>query len=202
MHARTIVLALAAAAALALAPAALAKGPTKATLSGPGLASPLTWNSVGDPSGGTSFGTLVEAAGFFPAVFSQVPDPMQDERPAGDLGPRYTLAYVVPGPSGSDARIRQDVYPYAKPSPVTYTAPGQPFFDSSHTRGGWFVAGAALKQTLVEAGLPSTPPSVDSDGWSPLDGPWPIAWAIVLAILAGLGLALVAFRRRTPEPAT
>jgi hypothetical protein len=39
-----------------------------------------------------------------------------------DLGPRYPVTYRF---DFSDALIRQDLYPYAKDGPVTYTPPGQ-----------------------------------------------------------------------------
>ena len=50
-------------------------------------------------------------------------------------GPRYTITYTMPGPRTSE--LRQDVYPYAKPNPVTDTAPGQRYFGSQRTVGGW-----------------------------------------------------------------
>ena len=43
-----------------------------------------------------TMGTLTEQTGIFPAVFGQTPDPMQKERPKGDLGPKYTITWTVP----------------------------------------------------------------------------------------------------------
>jgi hypothetical protein len=97
---------------------------------------------------------FAEAAGFFPAAFSQEPDPMLPGRPKGDLGPRYKIAYNVPGPENDNFSINQDLYPYAKPYAVTYMAPDQPIFDFT-TKGGWFES-PALKQLLVSKGLPTT----------------------------------------------
>ena len=82
---------------------------------------------------------------------------MQPKRPAGDLGPRYTITYTMPGPNG-DNELRQDVYPYAKPSPVTHTQAGQRYFGSQRTVGGWYVATSTLKDELVAVGLPASPP--------------------------------------------
>jgi hypothetical protein len=200
MKIRLAVLA-AAALALALATAAAAKGPSEATINGPGLKKGGIHlaSGGGDPSSGTPLGNLTEFGGYFPATFGQAPDPMLAKRPSGDLGPKYTVLYKVPGPSGSPATIRQDLYPYATPSPLTYTKPGQPFFDDQKTRGGWFIAPPDLRNTLVDAGLPSTPPTATGgDSWLPS---WPATTGIVAAVLA-LAFATLAYAvRRRPRPA-
>jgi hypothetical protein len=188
--------------ALMLAAPALAKGPSAAKLSGPGLTSggiSLKSTGGGDPMSGTTLGDLTELGGFFPAAYGQVPDPMRRDPPAGSLGPKYAVAYRVPGPDGTISTIQQDLYPYAEPNPLTYTKPGQPFWAGEQgTHGGWYIAPPDLKARLVDAGLPSTAPSVGSDHeWLPA---WPASTAIVVA-LAVVGLALgVAYRRR-PRPA-
>jgi len=196
------VLALVAVGALVAASTALGKGATQATISGPGLKGGgivLKSDNGGDPSSGSRLGQLADASGFFPAVFDQAPDPMLRERPKGTLGPKYTAVYVMPGPGGSTSTIRQDIYPYAKPYALSYTKPGQPFFDRGQgTHGGWFMTTSALRTVLA---LPSQPPVVepgDGSGWLR----W-IALAItVAAALALLGVgSLIALRRR-PGPAT
>ena len=101
------------AAAALLAPTALAKGPSQATVTGPGLAEAIVLAGLGDSS------ALTEQAGFFPAVFGQTPSPMI-KRPAGKLGPRYTIHYVVPGGNTKPYRITQYLYPYATGGAVTY----------------------------------------------------------------------------------
>ena len=146
-------LVLAAIVALALPVAALAKGPSSASISGPGSGGGVNITGDGE-SGGTPLGDLTEQAGFFPAVFGQEPNPMLPARPKGDLGPKYTISYDVPGEGGSVIHIQQAVYPYANP-PATYMEPGQQVFDME-TRGGWFQADPQLKNTLVSAGLPAT----------------------------------------------
>ena len=149
-------LALAAVAALVLAAAALAKGPDRATVSGPGLASPLVIRGSGEFGGVSPLGRLVTAAGFFPAAFGQTPSPMLAGRPTGALGPRDTITYRVPGNRG--VVIRQVVYPYARPLPVTWMRPGQRIYDT-RTLGGWFRGTRDLKRVLVAAGLPAGPPA-------------------------------------------
>jgi hypothetical protein len=143
-------------AALALPTAALAKGPTSASIDSPGIAAPITFKGYG--SGRRSVGTLAEQAGFFPAAFGQEPGPMLLRRPSGDLGSKYTIIYTVPGPYNQADKVRQDVYPYALPRPVTYMKPGQRFM-ARRTHGGWFRANVRLRNTLVRAGLPARAPS-------------------------------------------
>jgi hypothetical protein len=184
-------------AALALPAVALGKGPSGASVDGPGGGG-ITFTGGGE-SGGTPLGDLAERAGFFPAVFARQPDPMLDTRPSGNLGPKYTIVYTVPGPNNEVWKIRQDVYPYATPSPVTYMEPGQKIFEiPGGTRGGWFQAGPKLKDTLVTAGLPDRPPAASSGGSS-----YSTTLFSVLAVaLLLLGATVVVLRRRErPAPA-
>lgn len=182
----------------ALPTVALGKGASEAKITGPGLATPIFLAGEGQV-GGEQLTRIAEVAGFFPASFGQVPDPMVDTRPSGDLGPRYRITYLMPGPDNELDTIRQDLYPYARPSPVSYTPPGQSFFGTERTRGGWFVAPmSSLKDALVEAGLPQDPPT--AGGGSAL--PWNVVG--LLAALGGLllgALAVVVLGRR-PHPTT
>ncbi|MGH3044523.1 MAG: hypothetical protein ACRDM2_07330 [Gaiellaceae bacterium] len=141
---------------------ALGKGPSAATMEGPGGGGGITFS--GDEGSGP-LGHLTQQSGWFAAVFGQEPNPMLAGRPKGGLGPKYTVTYTVPTDMNRTVRIRQDIYPYASPGPVTYLAPGQPIFDMQ-TRGGWFQAGPDLKETLVAAGLPESPVGVSSDDTS------------------------------------
>lgn len=200
--------------ALAVTAPAAAKGPDQATLTGPGLDGPIIFGGSGE-SAGTPLGDLTVGTGFFAAMFGQTPDPMLARSPTSDLGPRYKIVYRVPGPSGTD-RLRQDLYPYAKGGPVSYTRPGQPFFGTERTHGGWYRAQAGLKQTLVAAGLrplaPSgstrkTPVAAGLATAAPIgstgDGSFPFIWpalataAVVLALIA----AVVVRHRRRPSDA-
>jgi hypothetical protein len=184
--------------ALVLPAVALAKGPTEATVTGPGLGGAITLKGLGDSS------RLVEYAGFFPAAFGQQPSPMLSGRPSGELGPRYTIHYLVPTGTGTGSRIVQDVYPYAKGGAVTYMRPGQDIFDSK-TTGGWYRGGLVLWRALVGAGLPATAPSVapaPSTG-EPHGGSGSVALfagigALGVVLLAGLGVFLA---RRHGRPA-
>ena len=144
--------------ALALPALAAAKGPVGASISGPGLERALSIRGDGEGPG-TALGNLTMASGFFAQTFGQTPDPTLRTRPAGTLGARYRVAYTVPGPNGSDSRIVQLVYPYAKPVALSYMRAGQPFFDGDRTYGGWFRASKELRRMFVRAGLPAKPSS-------------------------------------------
>lgn len=181
-------IALAALAAALLVPAtALAKGPSSASISGPGLGKTL--RVTGSEAPGSPLMGLAEQTGFFPAAFGQEPSPMLPGRPRGKLGPRFTIRYVVPGPYAQTFHITQDLYPYAKGGAVTYMKPGQKIFDFT-TRGGWF-RGFALKQTLVRKGLPARAPKASSNRNLAV-----LVGAPIIVLLAG-GAAFAARRRRS-----
>jgi hypothetical protein len=143
--------------ALALPVAAQAKGPSSATISGPGLERALAVTGNGEITG-TALGKLTMNAGFFPQVFGQTPNPILAKRPVGALGPRYKSVYIVPGPNGIESRLVQWLYPYAKGGPFTYMRPGQAFWEGEQTLGGWFRA-PGLRRILVRMGLPAVAPA-------------------------------------------
>ena len=184
-------------AAVVIPTAALAKGASEATIVGPGLSAPIELGGSGEPGSGGELGDIAMSAGFFPAVFAQTPDPMLDERPEGSLGPKYTVTYVMPGPDNQRSELVQDIYPYAQPDPVTYTEPGQRYWTTERTRGGWYVATfEPLREQLVAAGLPATRPAVggsDGDGF-----PWILVGTLggVAVLLAAAVLAALHGRRR------
>ncbi len=182
------------AAALLIPPAALAKGPSDASVSGPGLGKTLSVSGSGETQA-TALGQLTLNAGFFPGAFGQEPNPMLPGRPHGKLGPKYTIRYLVPG-GGEPGHVQrfhitQELYPYAAGGAVTYMKPGQQIFDVT-TRGGWFRGGSALKQTLVHDGLPARAPKASSSNRNLAV----LLGAPVAVLLAG-GAALVARRRRS-----
>jgi hypothetical protein len=186
-------------AAAVIPTAALAKGASEATITGPGLGDPIQLGGAGEPGASGQLANIAMSSGFFPAVFAQTPDPMLDERPAGSLGPRYTIAYVMPGPDNQRSELVQDVYPYAEPDPVTYTQPGQRYWTTERTRGGWYVASREpLREQLVAAGLPATPPATGGGGG---DGsfPWVLVGAIAFGAAGLVALGAAGTRRRPAE---
>jgi hypothetical protein len=175
---RRLLPAVVAAVALLLPATASAKGPSDATIAGPGLNPPMKISGGGE-GGNTTLGHLVTYGGFFPQAFGQTPDPLLRARPATALGPRYNVTYIVPGPSTDT--LRQELYPYAAGGPLTYMEPGQPLWDQK-THGGWFRAAPELKSTLIDAGLPKKAPATHER----------VANARKFALGAGAGVVLAA----------
>jgi hypothetical protein len=141
---------------LSLAGTAHAKGPDRATVTGPGLERPLVVTGYG-PNGSEPLGVLTRAGGFWTQVFGGTgstaePGAVLAGRPRGDLGPRYLAVYRMPG-AGRPSLVRQELYPYAA-RPVSHMAP-QPFWGSQRAPGGWYRWAPGLKAVLVELGLPA-----------------------------------------------
>lgn len=180
-------------AALAVPAAALAKGPSQGSISGPGFSK--TVKVLYDGGGGSAGDNLTQASGFFPAAYGQSPDPMQHRRPAGPLGPRYTIAWKVPGGGSTPYRIQQDLYPYARGGAVTYMKPGQPIFGTT-TQGGWY-RDPGLKRTLVSLGLSAKAPSAGSGTSYNL-----VAGLAAAGVLVVLALWFMLRQRGQRSPAT
>ncbi len=178
---------------LAVPAVAFAKGPSAASITGPGLKA-ITISGDAEGNAGSTFGRLTEAAGFFPAVYIRQPDPMLRVRPKGILGPRYRIAWTLPTPAGKST-LYQDVYPYAEPYAVTYMRPGQAFYGGMTTNGGWYVGTTSLKQALVAAGLPRQA----SSGGSGLSAAALGGMTAPAALLLLLAVAVVYRRRRRQD---
>lgn len=194
---RSLLLAAALTALLLFPAAATAKGPSAATISGPGLAHALTIEGFGEGGDTTPLGVLVGEGGFFQQVFQQTPVATTRARPADRLGQGYAVTYTVPGPNG-DSTIRQTLYPYAVNGPATYMAPGQKFWGTESTQGGWYRGTAALKAALVKAGLPATPPAKRTSGAQLRKRAVAAGAGAGIALAAG-ALGLLYRRRRSPQ---
>ena len=152
--------AVAALAAMLLLPGtAAAKGPSAASISGPGLDHAISIQGYGEGANSSPLGILVEQGGFFAQAFEQTPTSTSGRRPSTRLGPRYVVTYTVPGGPSGDSTLHQDLYPYAANGPASYMAPNQTFWETQKTLGGWFRGGIQLRQMLVRAGLPARAPS-------------------------------------------
>jgi hypothetical protein len=184
--------------ALLLFPAAaVAKGPSAATISGPGLSHALTIEGFGEGDSTSPLGILVTETGFFPQAFEQTPSSTTRSRPADRLGPRYDVKYTVPGPNG-DSTLRQALYPYAVNGPASHMTPGQKLWGTQSVPGGWYRGTDTLKRMLVKEGLPATAPTKRSSRAQ--------AHGRTVAVAAGAGVALAAgalallYRRRRSTP--
>ena len=202
---RLVLLAFATSLVALLVPAGtLAKGASEATITGPGLGEGITLPGEGQ-TGGEQLMQIAEHAGFFAVVFGASapgsPTPTPAARPEGTLGPHYVIEYTMPGPNNELDVIRQDLYPYAEldayaeSAPVTYVEPGQRFWSTEKTVGGWWIANPSLKGALVAAGLPQTAPTTGD----PSDGtPWVLVVTVALAgAVAALAVLGVLSRRRS-----
>lgn len=203
MSTRALFVALVALASVAVAGPASAKVDiAEAKITGPGLEERLTiespdtyglWETGIGTDGGLNEtrADSVEELGLTPA----------------DLGPTYVVTYRF-----GIGRATQDLYPYAKGGPVTYTAPGQElgrrrntpdFLRNLRIVAGWYQSShPAFFQYLVDQGLPETNPvpSVATREPGPDSAPRPqtvpgASIVVVLVGLAGLSVAALAVRR-------
>jgi hypothetical protein len=125
---------------------------------------------------------------------------------APGLGPKYVVTYRFDDGSTAAEIVRQDLYPYAKGGPVTYTPPGQRIAEGLPWGGavsaGWYQSSPEFFHYLVDQGLPETSPVVAADRESasdtvPAAGPTPSGWiALALAGLVALSVAAPRLRRR------
>jgi hypothetical protein len=201
---------------LAAAPAALAKGASAATIRGPGLERPIGLRGLGEPGTDTRLANLSDQTGLFAVMFGDGNGgQLSDQPPGGDLGPRYTITYTVPG-DDTTFPVVQDLYPYAAGGPVTHARPGQRLWAGQQVVGGWFHGPATLLPMLVSLGLPSrspaaSPPASARPAAAVPAGPGPAAasasgggrgwWAGAggaggVVLLAAAALALGSVRRR------
>src|SRR5262245_18023301 len=134
--------------ALALPATASAKGPSEALIVGPGMTTIRVSSAEGST---TPFWRLVEATGWFEAAWG--PSRLSGDPPQGELGAKYAITWKVP----SSSKLDQDVYPFAKPYPVTYMPSGQKIYGTP-VKGGWFAGGMKLRKALTRVGVPTEAP--------------------------------------------
>ena len=124
---------------------------------------------------------------------------------AAEFGPRYVVTYRLNAGSTAAEIVRQELYPYAKGGPVTYTPPGQRMAEGLPWGGaisaGWYQSSLEFFHYLVDQGLPETNPVVAADresapGTVPAAGPTLWGWiALALAGLVALSVAAPRLRR-------
>jgi len=153
------------AAAMTLATPAFAKGPSQASITGPGLRRAVVVSGNGEPGEQGRLANLAEQTGLFTVMFGAgasisgpAPARLHTPPPTASLGPRYTLVYTVPGvtprPGQQFGQVRQDLYPRAAGGPLIYTPPGQQGFGGPLTVTGWLRGRPQLTRTLAQAGVP------------------------------------------------
>jgi hypothetical protein len=202
------------AATAAVATPALAKGATQASITGSGLARPLTVSAQGEalPGEGDTLSNLAEQTGLFTVLFGSdsgtpdEPSALRTPPAAASLGPKYTVTYTVPGvtprPGQANGQIRQSLYPRAAGGPVIYTPPGQQGFGQPLQASGWLRGTSQLTVTLTRLGVPagtslsSTPkPTTSALSAAPRPGgatapAWLIATIVSAVAVAIAGIVL------------
>jgi hypothetical protein len=214
----TVLIALAAgmsiAAVITLAAPALAKGPSQARITGPGLAHPIVVSGDGEAGQQGRLSRLAVQTGLFFVLFSvnagvpgQTLPQLRTPPPRASLGPRYTIVYTVSGgitshPDQQFGQVRQDLYPGAAGGPLVYTPPGQ--YAGPFPVTGWPRARHGLTRTLPRLGIPlsagagSAPKTRPAPAAHPVAAqqagspalPWLIASAAAVAAAALAGTAL------------
>lgn len=194
---------------------AAAKGPDQATITGPGLDSPIAVTGFGEPGSAGNLGELADGSGLFVVMFG----PYDSERavseaPTGDLGPKYEITYHIPDGTSAGSTVRQDLYPQAPGGPVTYTPAGQSAMGII-TVNSWYQTPAGFGRVLERLGIPVTGPVAGPEA-RPVADPRPVdrtvpasrpivgvvvAAALVIAASAlGLGVWRAVGRRARPLP--
>src|SRR5262249_61535871 len=88
------------AAAITLATPALAQGPARARVSGPGLAHAIVVSGNGEPGQPGTLATLAQQTRLFSVMFgpnAPMPPRLRTAPATASLGPRYTIIYTVFG---------------------------------------------------------------------------------------------------------
>lgn len=133
---------------------ALAKGPESATITGPGIDEPIELiNADYFNSDYTNHvKELMRQTGLWYATSSRI-----SAKPAGDLGPRYTLTWINSGPPGGpveERTIRQALYLYAENGPVIHTPAQEGLEGWGPDVVGWFTPPDGLSDTLAALDVP------------------------------------------------
>jgi hypothetical protein len=203
---------------LVAAPAALAKGASALSITGPGLSKPISLRGLGEPGMDSALAEISDRAGLFAVMFGDDAGRLSAEKPAGELGPRYTVTYSVPGDDAT-YRVVQDLYPWAEGGSFTYAKPGQRLWGGQAVVGGWFRTPSALLPALEAVGFPSRPGTAVKPATAPAiatspaaatvtpdkDSAWPTAVtaagvSAVLLVAAALTLRTTRRRRTTSGP--
>lgn len=163
--------------AVALAVPAHAAGAEAAVLTGSGLDEPV------DLLTHESGFELAAITGAWFNSWAEDVTPLLDEPPTDQLGPRFTLTWVMRGPPHlppEERSVIQYVYPYAEGGAVLQTPPGQGIWEGAV---GWYVAPERFRALLISVGVG------DLD-----DGQW--MWPVIVAALVTLAIGLYIWRRR------
>lgn len=130
---------------------ARAKGATEAAIAGPGLDEPMI---VSNHDGALQ--ELLELAGFWEMLYGAEPSGPTVSHvhamPSGDLGPMYTITWLLPeGPYPATTEL----YPSAPGGPLIHVVAGPGGrYGIDAVPGGWLRSDARLVDLLAEYGVP------------------------------------------------
>jgi hypothetical protein len=181
------------AAALAVAVPAQAKGALSATITGPGLSTPLRLEPKGHEGLFYAFGAEAKADSL---AFG---GPLATVQPPQRRGAAYRIVFDF----GRGIELRLVAYPFADGGPVVSVPAGQHRpFENAAVESGWFRADLGLPRTMVRLGVPA-PPTPSASPWAsaaaaaPVPAPPPAdRRPIVVGAVAGiLALSLLAVCR-------
>jgi hypothetical protein len=157
------------------------------SLSGPGLASPLSLAGKEGLKVAEWAGALNIAGGV-----SSAPDIALGQKYVAT----YTLDCALPG-GHATLLITQDIYPFAAGGPWTHSATGQNRCDGGFMPGGWLATGPAFLNLLVQDGFPSSapvPPAPAAPLAPPVHGWNPWAFLVVGTLMLLLAAGAVSAR--------
>jgi len=143
--------------ALALAAPAAAKGALSITVSGPGLAKPVTLpqnHASLNPFTQLTMATKVDHILYGDRTPASAP-------PSANVGPAYDVVFdfrcglADPNAACQPVEVTLIAYPFAEGGPLISVPAGQksPYEDKA-LRTGWFRAGSELRQVMVKVGVP------------------------------------------------
>jgi hypothetical protein len=193
----TFVFVVAAVVALGASLSAIAKGPSRAVIEGPGISSPIALPGPNEATIGPELAALVMDSGLFTGLWCRTCDGRLRHSPSEQLGPRYTITYAMTMTSGKGTRsnpVVQYVFPYAVPDPVTYVPAGQRF-SMRATLGGWFIAGPKLRR-LMDLGVPTEASAHPARGDGANEGGISMRTVLPITAAAVVLAALVLVTRR------
>lgn len=192
---RVILIGLITASCLVLATPAWAKGVSRASIEGPGLAEPIV---IEQTDGKGDLSRLLEASGFWQLLFGGEEwkgGPLAAQPPTGDLGPVYRVTWYLgddPYPAASD------IYPLATGGPLVHVEEGKSGskFGVDTIPGGWFAPDPILVDLLAGYSVPmAASESFDLPGVlsSPETG---LVSVVLTMVLVGSGIWVLGRRSR------
>jgi hypothetical protein len=194
---------------LGAASPAAAKGPTEATITGPGIDEPI---DIRADLSDTTFWSITEDLGYYAVVGAGGNRAV--ERPTGDLGPAYRLHWSGPSSVVTDFDLTVVLHPWAEGGGRIFVPARQQPIVGGPTEATWYPMPLRVLPTLERAGFPDratafaaieppaetlrAEPVVASSGGDGVPAALPVA--LVAVVLGGLAWVLHRLLRPTVTP--